>query len=122
MPSISDLPNRRDTVVLPLKIKDAQTLHAAFIRPFKHGGLFVPTTRTLALGETVVVALTLPSEAENLTVKGTVAWITPAQAGFNRAQGLGIAFDNEEQSARVVLHIEALLSNISTKMGSTHTF
>ena len=99
--------------VMQLAIKAKGALHAAYI-PFE-GGIFVPTPREYRLGDDVYVLLTLPDDTQRYPVAGRVAWVTPARAGGNRTQGVGIQFPKDEKSRQLKLKIEELLG---TALGS----
>lgn len=98
--------------VMQLAIKEKAALHAAYIPFFTDGGIFVPTTHDYRLGEDVYVLLTLPEDTQRYPVAGRVAWITPARAGGNRAQGIGIHFPKDEKSRLLKLKIEEILGTM----------
>lgn len=99
--------------VMQLAIKEKAALHAAYIPFFADGGIFVPTTRDYRLGEDVYVLLTLPDDTgQRHPVAGRVAWITPARAGSNRGQGIGIHFPKDEKSRLLKLKIEEILGPV----------
>jgi len=95
--------------VMQLAIKEKGALHAAYIPFFVEGGIFVPTTREYRLGDDVYVLLTLPEDTQRYPVAGRVAWVTPARAGGNRTQGVGIQFPKDEKSAQLKVKIEQIL-------------
>lgn len=107
--------------VMQLAIKEKAALHAAYIPFFTDGGIFVPTTREYKLGEHVYVLLTLPEDTQRYPVAGRVAWITPARAGNNRAQGIGIHFPKDEKSHLLKLKIEEILGVAVGSERSTQT-
>ena len=95
--------------VMLLAIKEKGALHAAYIPFFEEGGIFVPTTREYRLGDDVYVLLTLPDDPQRYPVAGRVAWVTPARAGGNRTQGVGIQFPKDEKSRQLKVKIEQIL-------------
>ena len=105
--SPSPAPSRSSIVQLVIKEKDE--LHAAYIPLFKEGGIFISSTRDYKLGDDVYVLLTLPDDIERHPVAGKVAWITPARAAGNRAQGVGLRFPAGEKSMTLKTKIEAIL-------------
>ena len=84
-------------------------LNAKYTPFFEEGGIFVPTTREYRLGDDVYVLLTLPDDPQRYPVAGRVAWVTPARAGGNRTQGVGIQFPKDEKSRQLKVKIEQIL-------------
>lgn len=97
--------------IVQLAIKEKGALHAAYIPLFKEGGIFIASAREYKLGDDVYVLLTLPDDTERHPVAGKVAWITPAQAASNRAQGVGVRFPSDEKSRMLKAKIEELLGS-----------
>lgn len=95
--------------VMQLSLKDQASLYAAYIPAFKNGGIFSITSREYALGDELYVLLTLPDDPQRYAIAGIVAWITPANTASGRAQGVGIRFPDDANSATVKRKIEALL-------------
>ena len=61
------------------------------------------------MGDELYVLLTLPDDPQRYAIAGIVAWITPANTHSGRAQGVGIRFPSDANSANVKRKIEALL-------------
>ena len=101
--------------VMQLAIKEKAGLYAAYIPFFVEGGIFVPTPGEFKLGDDVYVLLTLPDDPQRYPVAGKVAWVTPARAGGNRTQGVGIQFPKDDKSRQLKLKIEEILG---TALGS----
>ncbi|QEA13627.1 PilZ domain-containing protein [Comamonas flocculans] len=97
--------------VMQLNIKDKTQLFMSYIRLFKEGGIFVPTTREYRLGDDVYVLLSLPEQAQRYPVAGKVAWINPARVGGGRVQGVGVRFPDDEKSHQLKAKIEELLGS-----------
>ena len=95
--------------VLQLALKEKGALYAAFIPLFADGGIFVATTRDFRLGDDVYVLLTLPDDPQRYPVAGKVGWVTPAGAGGNRTQGIGVRFPKDEKSIQLKAKIEQIL-------------
>ena len=70
--------------IISLKIKDAATLYNAYMPFLRNGGLFAPTAQPYALGDEVVLLVSLADESERLSVVGKVVWICPPGAQGNR--------------------------------------
>lgn len=97
--------------IVQLAIKEKGALYAAYIPLFKEGGIFISATREYKLGDDVYVLLTLPEDTQRYPVAGKVAWITPAQAAGNRAQGVGVRFPADDKSRALKAKIEEILGS-----------
>jgi type IV pilus assembly protein PilZ len=95
--------------VIQLSIKEKGALYAAYIPLFADGGIFIPSTRSHRLGDTIYVLITLLDDKQRYPIAGTVAWITPARASGNRTQGVGLKFPKDEKSAQLKSRIEKIL-------------
>lgn len=95
--------------VLQLALKEKGALYAAYNPLFAEGGIFIATTRDFRLGDDVYVLLTLPDDMQRYPIAGKVAWVTPAGAGGNRTQGIGVGFPKDEKSAQLKAKIEQIL-------------
>ncbi len=107
--------------MLSLNIKEKSALYAAFMPHLKHGGLFIPTTRTYRLGDQVYMLLSLMDDPAKLPVAGTVAWVTPQGAQGNKQQGIGVQFSADESGQSARRKIENLLGNVLGSARTTHT-
>ena len=106
---------------MQLAVKEKAALYAAYIPFFAEGGIFVPTQREYNLGDDVYVLLTLPDSPQRYPVAGRVAWVTPARAGGNRTQGVGIQFPKDDKSRQLRLKIEAILGSALASEKPTQT-
>lgn len=77
---------------LNFTLKTAIELNHAYMPFVCGGGLFIPTTETYTLGETVLVHVKLPDQDKPLPIQGKVIWITPKHALYQALQGIGIQF------------------------------
>ena len=83
------------------------------LRPFvKGGGLFIPTNRSYALGDEVFILLSLIDEPERIPIAGTVVWVTPKGPEGNRASGIGVQFNNEDNGAARNKISRSCISNV----------
>lgn len=117
-------PNPASTVrptVLSLAIKEKAALYAAYMPFLKHGGLFVPTSKPYKLGDELYLILSLMDDPNKYPIAGKVAWITPAGANHNKAQGVGLHFPADESGQRVRLRIEEILGAALRSSRATHT-
>lgn len=105
--------------ILSLAIKDKAVLYAAFMPYVKNGGLFIPTKKKYELGDEVFMLLNLMDEPEKIPVAGKVIWITPQGAQGNRAAGVGVQFNDQDNTARS--KIETYLAGSLESDRPTHT-
>lgn len=64
------------------------------------GGLFVPTRKSMAIGEPVVVSLRLGPRGSTVLMRGTVAWRRPGKHRTKTQAGIGIEFLESESKTR----------------------
>lgn len=105
--------------ILSLTIKDKSVLYAAYMPFIKNGGLFIPTNKNYRLGDEVFMLLSLMEEPEKIPVAGKVIWTTPKGAQGNRAAGVGVQFNDGDNSARN--QIETHLAGALKSDRPTHT-
>ncbi len=86
--------------ILTLTIKDKAVLYAAYMPFIKNGGLFIPTAKNYHLGDEVFLLLNLMEEPDKIPVAGKVIWVTPKGAQGNRAAGIGVQFNEEDETAK----------------------
>lgn len=120
-PVTRPLPGAARPSMLSLNIKEKSALYAAFMPHLKHGGLFIPTTRTYRLGDQVYMLLSLMDDPAKLPVAGTVAWVTPQGAQGNKQQGIGVQFSADESGQSARRKIENLLGSVLGSARTTHT-
>ena len=105
--------------LLTLTIKDKSALYLAYMPFVRNGGLFIPTNSNYRLGDEVFMLLNLMGEEEKLPVAGRVIWVTPKGAQGNRAAGIGVQFNGEDDTAKNV--IETNLAGALTSDRPTHS-
>lgn len=105
--------------ILSLTIRDKAVLYAAYMPYLKNGGLFIPTNKAYNLGDEVFMLLSLMDEPEKIPVAGKVAWITPKGAQGNRAAGIGVQFEGDDDAAN--RKIETYLAGTLESDRPTHT-
>src|SRR5436305_3148007 len=71
-----------------------------YLSDLGQGGLFFPTRRPLAIGETVVVAIRLGRRRSPTLIRGQVAWRRPGKHSTKTKAGIGIEFLPTETQAR----------------------
>ncbi|MBB5357852.1 type IV pilus assembly protein PilZ [Rhodanobacter sp. ANJX3] len=107
--------------IISLKIKDAPSLYNAYMPFLKNGGLFAPTAQHYALGDEVVLLVTLAEETERLSVVGKVVWISPLGAQGNRTAGIGVHFNESGDAEAARSRIENILAGTLSSDRPTHT-
>ena len=107
--------------VLSLPIKENTALYAAYMPFLSNGGIFVPTSKPYRLGDEIYLILTLMDDPTKYPIAGKVAWVTPAGANNNKAQGIGVHFSSDESGQRVKQRIEELLGAALRSSRATHT-
>lgn len=107
--------------VLSLPIKEKAALYAAYMPFLNNGGIFVPTSKPYRIGDEIYLILTLMDDPTKYPIAGKVAWITPAGAANNKAQGIGVHFSADESGQRVKARIEELLGAALRSSRATHT-
>lgn len=105
--------------ILSLTIRDKAVLYAAYMPFVKNGGLFIPTSKTYQLGDEVFMLLNLMDEPEKIPVAGKVIWVTPKGAQGNRAAGVGVQFNDQDNTAAE--KIETYLAGSLESDRPTHT-
>lgn len=105
--------------ILSLTIKDKAVLYAAYMPFVQGGGLFIPTNKAYKLGDEVFMLLSLMDEPEKLPMAGKVVWMTPKGAQGNRAAGIGVQFNDTDNTAQ--RKIETYLAGSLESDRATHT-
>jgi type IV pilus assembly protein PilZ len=107
--------------VLSLPIKEKAALYAAYMPFLTNGGIFVPTSKSYKVGDEIYLILTLMDDPTKYPIAGKIAWVTPAGANNNKAQGIGVHFSADESGQRVKARIEELLGAALRSSRATHT-
>jgi type IV pilus assembly protein PilZ len=120
--------NDRAAITLRVDYKRLNTFFADYTKNISKGGTFIKTSKPLDIGTEFVFVLSLPTQDQQLKLKGKVIWITTeaeAAKGEGDAQtpGMGIRFLFEDDSERQALDdiverlmAEALGEHISGKL------
>jgi type IV pilus assembly protein PilZ len=107
--------------VLSLVIKEKVALYSAYMPFLKHGGIFVPTSKSYHLGDEIYLILTLLDDPNKYPIAGKVAWVTPSTVGNGKSQGIGVHFPDDDSGIRIRQRIEELLGSTLHSNRSTHT-
>ena len=95
--------------VFTLVIRSKSALYAAWIPHLKGGGVFLPSNRPHALGDEVLILLTLLDDPNKIPLQGTIAWINPAHSTGNRPQGIGVQLHDSEVARELKKRVDGLL-------------
>ncbi|MDB5839950.1 MAG: pilus assembly protein PilZ [Herminiimonas sp.] len=107
--------------VLSLAVKEKASLYAAYMPFLINGGIFVPTNKPYKIGDEIYLILSLMDDSSKYPIAGKVAWVTPAGANNNKAQGIGVHFPGDESGQRVKQRIEEILGAAIGSSRATHT-
>lgn len=107
--------------VFTLVIRSKAALYAAWIPLLRGGGIFLPSNRAHALGEEVLVLLSLLDDPNKIPLQGYVAWINPAHSAGNRPQGIGVQLQDSEVGRALRKKVEGLLAGALQSSRPTHT-
>ncbi|MES2538816.1 MAG: PilZ domain-containing protein [Pseudomonadota bacterium] len=107
--------------VLSLAIKEKSALYAAYMPFLLNGGIFVPTNKPYKIGDEIYLILSLMADNTKYPIAGKVAWVTPAGANNNKAQGIGVHFPGDESGQRIKQRIEEILGAAISSSRATHT-
>ncbi|MEO7743053.1 MAG: PilZ domain-containing protein [Usitatibacter sp.] len=107
--------------VFTLVIRSKSALYAAWIPLLKGGGIFLPSNRSHALGDEILILLTLLEDPNKIPLQGNVAWINPAHSTGNRPQGIGVQLNDSEAGRDLKKRVEGLLAGALQSSRPTHT-
>ena len=107
--------------VFTLVIRSKSALYAAWMPLLKGGGIFLPSTRAHALGEEVLILLTLLDDPNKIPLQGHIAWINPAHSTGNRPQGIGAQLSDSDVARELKKKVEGLLAGALQSSRPTHT-
>src|SRR5260221_11403087 len=87
--------------VFTLTIRSKAALYAAWMPLLRGGGIFLPSNRSHALGEEVLILLSLLDDPNKIPLQGNVAWINPAHSAGNRPPGSGVQLPDNQRRREV---------------------
>jgi type IV pilus assembly protein PilZ len=116
----------RAAITLKVDYKRLNTFFADYTKNISKGGTFIRTSKPLDIGTEFTFVLSLPTQNEQLTLRGKVVWVTPeadANEKAGKPPGMGIRFLFKDDSERDAIHdfverlmAEALGEHISQKL------
>jgi type IV pilus assembly protein PilZ len=107
--------------VFTLVIRSKAALYAAWMPLLKGGGIFLPSAKSHALGEEVLILLSMLDDPNKIPLQGHIAWINPAHSAGNRPQGIGVQLNDSEVSRELKKKVEGLLAGALQSSRPTHT-
>ncbi len=116
--------DERAAITLRVDYKRLNTFFADYAKNISKGGTFIRTVRPLDVGTEFVFVLSLPTQKEQLQLKGSVMWVVREEnATEERPAGMGIKFKFETDAERALvddfverLMKEALGEHLSSKL------
>lgn len=116
----------RAAITLKVDYKRLNTFFADYTKNISKGGTFIRTSKPLDIGTEFTFVLSLPTQNEQLTLRGKVVWVTSEAEANEKAgkpPGMGIRFLFKDDSERDAIHdfverlmAEALGEHISQKL------
>lgn len=85
--------------IIAFSITDRGALYSSYLSFVTNGGVFVPTSRSYELGDSVFMLLKLMDETSPVPVNGKIVWVTPAGAQGNKVAGVGVQFDEDDNGS-----------------------
>jgi type IV pilus assembly protein PilZ len=84
----------RHKIALKVDYKRMNTFFADYAKNISKGGTFIKTSKPLDIGTEFVFVLSIPGQADQLQLKGTVMWtVDESRATDEKPAGMGIRFD-----------------------------
>jgi type IV pilus assembly protein PilZ len=108
----------RHKIALRVDYKRMNTFFADYAKNISKGGTFIRTSKPLDVGTEFVFVLSIPGQADQLQLKGTVMWtVDEARATEELPAGMGIRFNFTDDNERKEL--EQFVGKMMTdKLGS----
>jgi type IV pilus assembly protein PilZ len=110
--------DQRHKIALRVDYKRMNTFFADYAKNISKGGTFIKTSKPLDVGTKFVFVLSIPGQADQLQLKGTVMWtVDESQANDDRPAGMGIRFNFADDDERKQLE-QFVAKLMSDKLGS----
>lgn len=108
----------RHKIALRVDYKRMNTFFADYAKNISKGGTFIRTSKPLDVGTEFVFVLSIPGQADQLRLKGTVMWtVDEGRATEERPAGMGIRFNfsNDDERKQLEQFVAKLMAD---KLGS----
>ena len=80
--------------MVQVALADRTSIYNSYMSFLTHGGVFIASDDTFAIGDEVLLVLEVGEAADRFPLKTTVCWINPVRGSTTRPRGVGLAFDN----------------------------
>jgi type IV pilus assembly protein PilZ len=91
----------RHKIALRVDYKRMNTFFADYAKNISKGGTFIKTSKPLDVGTEFMFVLSIPGQADQLRLKGTVMWtVDESQSNDDRPAGMGIRFNFTDDDER----------------------
>lgn len=102
--------------VIQVRLLDKTSLYNCYMSFTADGGIFVPSSAKMHLGDPVHLIVNIPEPATPFLLSGKVAWIS-----HGRRPGFGVRFGHDEGSRSLKVAIENLLGTSIRSATPTYT-
>jgi Tfp pilus assembly protein PilZ len=86
--------------IIKTHFRSGEDLLEHYLGDFAHGGLFIPTRRTLAVGESIVISVRVGPRRSPMLLRSVVAWRRPGKHLTKTRAGIGVEFLPSETQKR----------------------
>nr|WP_174506025.1 PilZ domain-containing protein [Acinetobacter sp. Marseille-Q1620] len=83
--------------IIQVVIANRETLQASYMPYILGGGLFIPSSQSVRIGDEVFLLATLPEQSQKIPLTGKVIWISYKDIG-EKPQGFAIQLIGEKGS------------------------
>jgi Tfp pilus assembly protein PilZ len=78
--------------IIKTHFRSGEDLLEYYLGDFPHGGLFIPTRRTLSVGESIVISVRVGPRRSPVLLRSVVAWRRPGKHLTKTRAGIGVEF------------------------------
>ena len=107
--------------MVQVALADRTSIYNSYMSFLTHGGVFIASDGTFAIGDEVLLVLEVGEAADRFPLKTTVCWINPVRGSTTRPRGVGLAFDNGDTAKQARHYIENSLAGLLDLPRPTYT-
>ena len=107
--------------MVQVNLVDRTSIYNSYMSFLNHGGVFIPSDDTFAMGDEVLLVLEVGEAADRFPLKTTVCWINPVRGSTTRPRGVGLAFDNGDTAKQARHYTENSLAGLLDLPRPTYT-
>ena len=107
--------------MVQVNLVDRTSIYNSYMSFLTHGGVFIASDDTFAIGDEVLLVLEGGEAADRFPLKTTVCWINPVRGSTTRPRGIGLAFDNGDTAKQARHYIENSLAGLLDLPRPTYT-